>query len=99
MHYSTSKTILELAFLDLKNKALLYEGQIFYSELKKNTLKGFLKSEWHWNKKQTIQAIKEWRSNSLLRLNDNDCLEFIFTEVNRLSNYYITEIKQVKEDE
>jgi len=98
MHFSTSKIILELAFQRLKQKALLYEGENYYSELVKNTLKNFLKNDWKWDKKQAVNSIKEWRKKSLLKLNSSECLVFMFTEVPKNKNYYITKIESCSKE-
>jgi hypothetical protein len=96
MHFSTSKSILELAFISLKNTGLLYFGNQYYSELKKNILKDFLKNEWYWNKIDAIYAIKVWRDEGLLEL-QNDCLIFKFTEVIKQSNALtVSQIGNVK---
>jgi len=80
VHFSISKSILELAFFRLKDSGFLFYGQEYYSEIKKNTLKDFLKNEWKWEKKQVIHAIKVWRDSSLLESN-GDSLVFKFTQV------------------
>lgn len=94
MHFSISKVMLELAFLKLKDKGFLYEGPIHYSELRKNTLKDFLKEEWKWNKRQVIKAIKEWRRTHFIELVGDDHLVFKFTQVVKKTNSYISEIER-----
>lgn len=81
MFFSTNKSILELLLISLKDSGLIYEGKLYYSELKKNTIKDFLKDKWKWNKPDIIEAIKHWRKNELLELDDNEILIFKFTEV------------------
>jgi len=80
VHFSVSKSILELAFLQLKETGHLYQGEKYFREQDKNRLKNFLKLTWHWTPKQAIVAIKEWRALQYIEL-VNDCLVFKFTGV------------------
>ena len=83
MFFSTNKSILELLFITLKDQCLLYEGEFYYSEQRKNVLKDFLKEKWKWNKADIIETIKYWRRQGWLELDENDILIFKFTEVVR----------------